>query len=256
MKDNHRQTRYTILNVPVDAVNMESALERVVEMIRSDQGRHFIAAVNFEKIMASRKNDLLKNVLPQASLLIPDGVGAVWGLKILYGVSTERVPGVDLMHNICRLAAQDGYRLFIYGSREEVNRKAVEKLQELYPGLNVVGRSNGYVKEDQQEVLIKGINNSGADILFVGLGSPKQEFWLQNYFPRVEVKVCQGIGGTLDTITGNVKRAPASFQRSGFEWLYRLYREPNRIRRQLIIPHFFMLLFYEKLNRLITDGKK
>jgi N-acetylglucosaminyldiphosphoundecaprenol N-acetyl-beta-D-mannosaminyltransferase len=238
--------RIRVLDVPVDYVNMSLALKYVEEAVINDKKGSYILAVNAEKFMQLRKNLSLKKIFEKASLLLPDGVGAVWALRWRYRLMTERVPSVDLMQNICKQSAVKGYRIFIYGAKEEVNKKAVEKFHSLYPGINIVGRSNGYVSQDDMEGLIDEINRSEADILFVALGSPKQELWIQKYLPKLNVKVCQGIGGTLDAITGQTKRAPALFQKLPLEWLYRLIIDPKRIRRQAIIPYFLFKVFTQK----------
>lgn len=152
------------------------------------------------------------------------------------------------MPNICREAAKKGYKIFLYGSKEDINKSAFEKLQNIYPGIQIVGRANGYLKDDEMPNLMKEINQSGADILFVALGSPKQEQWIEANLPKLNVKVCQGIGGTLDTIAGRVERAPVFFRKAGLEWLYRLIREPKRIRRQSALPIFALKILKEKLH--------
>jgi N-acetylglucosaminyldiphosphoundecaprenol N-acetyl-beta-D-mannosaminyltransferase len=142
------------------------------------------------------------------------------------------------MQAICAIAPERGYRIFVYGASEEVSADAVQKLRVRYPGINIVGRANGYVKEVDMPALVQRINALRPDILFVALGSPRQEEWLHRWLPELKVKVCQGIGGTLDTIVGRVKRAPAAWQRLGLEWLYRLVRQPSRIVRQAVLIRF------------------
>ena len=238
--------RIRVLDVPVDFVNMSLALRYVEEMVTHNRKGNYILAVNAEKFMQLRKDLFLKKIFEDASLLLPDGVGAVWALRWRYRLITERVPSVDLMQNICKESAEKGYRIFIYGAKEDSNRLAVEKLRDIYPGINIVGRSNGYVSKEGMQGLIDEINRSGADILFVALGSPKQEMWIKEYLPLLNVKVCQGIGGTLDAITGETKRAPALFQKLPLEWLYRLIIDPKRIRRQAVIPYFLFKVFTQK----------
>ncbi|NWF75470.1 MAG: WecB/TagA/CpsF family glycosyltransferase [Nitrospirae bacterium] len=241
--------RKNILGVPVDLIDMEGAIRHINDLIAGNSRNNYIFAINAEKVMALQKDSFLRQMAENASLLIPDGIGAVLALKLLYGKRAKRVPGVDLMHNICREAAEKGYKIFIYGAKEEINKKSVEKLHELYDGIKIVGRSHGYVTSDKMDYLLRQINESGADILFIALGSPKQEKWIQEYLPKLNVKVCQGIGGTLDTIVGIVKRAPESFQRLGLEWFYRLLKEPKRIRRQLVLPLFILKVLREKMRR-------
>ena len=163
----------------------------------------------------------------------------------LHGVRLSRVPGVEVMHAISRLSARKGYRIFIYGAKEEVSRIACERLQILYPGIHIVGRENGYLPAEKMPGLIDRINASGAEVLFLALGSPKQERWLSEHRDNLKtVRVCQGIGGTLDTIAGTVKRAPDVWCRLNGEWLYRLICEPQRVRRQMVLPVFAFLVFW------------
>lgn len=234
--------------MPVDIVDMTGALKYIDDLIQSNRNGNYIFAINAEKVMALQNDPFLRNMAENASLLVPDGIGAVLAIKLLHGIKISRVPGADLMQNICKEAAKKGYRIFIYGAKDDVNKDAVERLKKTYPGLNIVGRCSGYITEERMNELINQINESGADILFVALGSPKQERWIQDYLPKLNIKVCQGIGGTLDTIVGHVKRAPESFQKLGLEWLYRLLKEPRRIRRQLVIPVFVFNILKEKMK--------
>ena len=245
----NRIIRRDVLGSQVDVLDMDKALEFVDSCVRNDNGTsHYIVAVNPEKVFAIKSNDFLNDFLANASLVVPDGIGVVAAIKLLYGDTIGRVPGADLMQEICARAPHKGYRIFIYGGKEEVNREAVEVLQEKHPGLQVVGRANGYVSEDEMPSLIRQINESCADILFVALGSPKQEQWLYEHLAEVNVRVCQGIGGTLDTIVGNVPRAPKFFQRCHLEWFYRLLKQPSRIKRQAILPLFAAQIIAAKIK--------
>lgn len=232
--------RVRLLGIPVDCITMKSALGYIDERIRNARCGSYIMAVNPEKIMAAQKAPFLKNMFEHAGLLIPDGIGVVLGVRKVYGVWSQRVAGADLMQQICRVAAEKGYKIYIYGSKEGVNKKAVEILKSRYAGIQIVGRSHGYLGEDEMGNLVKAINDSGADILFVALGSPRQEQWIDTHLENLNVKICQGIGGTLDTITGEMKRAPALFQKFGLEWFYRLVAEPRRARRQAALPVFML----------------
>jgi N-acetylglucosaminyldiphosphoundecaprenol N-acetyl-beta-D-mannosaminyltransferase len=242
--------RVRILGIPVDHVDMNRALDFVDSAIRNNELQQYILAINPEKVIRLQRDSRLRSMSEKAALLIPDGIGIVLAIRWLYGLRATRVPGSELMPSICREAARKGYKIFLYGSKEDVNKSAVEKLQSTYPGIQIVGRANGYLKNDQMPNLIKEINESGADILFVALGSPKQEQWIQAYLPKLNVKVCQGIGGTLDTIAGRVKRAPTFFRWAGLEWLYRLMKEPTRIRRQTVLLIFALKILKERLRAI------
>jgi N-acetylglucosaminyldiphosphoundecaprenol N-acetyl-beta-D-mannosaminyltransferase len=248
----HEIERIRVLDIPVDDVNMEGALSFVDEQIQNRNNGGYILAVNPEKVFALRKRPFLKPLFEHASLLVPDGMGIVLAARVLYNRRMSRVPGADLMWNICANAQKNGYRVFLYGATEEVNRKAVENLKDSFPGMQIAGRSNGYVDEDQMDRLIEQINKVPVDILFVGLGSPRQEMWIHEYLPRLDVEICQGIGGTLDTVAGNVKRAPKMFQDMGLEWFYRLAKDPRRFRRQLALPAFAVEVLKERLRHRVA----
>lgn len=250
------KNRLEILDIWVDPVNMDDALTRVESFVQHGDRPHVIFASNPEKNFSFPKVPFLHESFRNADLLIPDGIGVVKAAQILHGVKLSRVPGVELMHNICELAANRRYRVFVYGAKEEVSSEACDKLQLLYPGLQIVGRANGYVKAEDMPQLIDQINGSQAEILFLALGSPTQEKWLAENKDRLQtVRVCQGIGGTLDTITGNVKRAPEFWCNYNLEWFYRLVSEPSRIKRQKVLPIFAARVIAAKL-KTVLGGKK
>lgn len=229
--------RVEILGVPVDAVDMKSALERIQSML-AGEGTHSIFAVNPEKVIAAQENPALLTALRGASLLVPDGIGVVFAAKLQRVSAMARVPGSDLMPAICELASQRGYSVFLYGAKPGVAAEAAKLLQARYPGLNVAGTQHGYVPVESTNETIDAINASGADVLFVGLGSPAQELWLHTNKHRLRVHACQGVGGTFDAICGNPKRAPRIIQRLHLEWLHRLILQPKRARRHSALPRF------------------
>jgi N-acetylglucosaminyldiphosphoundecaprenol N-acetyl-beta-D-mannosaminyltransferase len=244
--------RLKILDIWVDPVTKDEALCRVQTFLEKGTRPHTVFAVNPEKNFSVPRDPELYEIFRNADLLLPDGIGIVLAARILYGAKLVRVPGSDFIFDICRLAQHRKYNIFIYGASEEVNRVSSEKLCERFPGLLVVGRSNGYVEETDMPSLIKNINSLKVDILFLALGSPRQEKWFARYNGLLKtVKVCQGVGGTLDTIAGTVKRAPQVWQKLSVEWLYRLIKEPTRMHRQKILPVFVLLVFVAKLRNII-----
>jgi N-acetylglucosaminyldiphosphoundecaprenol N-acetyl-beta-D-mannosaminyltransferase len=230
---------------------MNQVISQVTDYIENGDRPHCIFAVNPEKNFSVPKDPSVYDTFKSADLLIPDGIGVVIALRILYGIKLSRITGVELMHSICELSARKGYKVFIYGAREEVNKSAAERLCVLYPGLTIAGRANGYIEKETMDNLVQQINASGAQILFLALGSPRQEKWFAAYKHSLEnIRVCQGISGTLDTIVGNVPRAPEVWQRIGLEWLYRLLSDPRRIKRQQALPLFAALVLWSKLKSL------
>ena len=243
--------RYPVLNIWVDDCTMEKALRQVDSFVKNNKGLKTVFASNPEKNYSVPENKILYESFRNADLLLPDGIGMVLAANFLHGAQIERVPGCELMQNICKLSADKGYKIFIYGAKEEVNKSAVEEIKKKYPSVKIAGRQNGYLCEEKMDDLIKRINESEAQILFLALGSPRQEIWISKYRHQLtNIKVCQGIGGTLDVLAGNVKRAPEFYCNMGLEWFYRLISEPKRIKRQAKLPLFAIQVLIRKFKLL------
>ncbi|MBA3307708.1 MAG: WecB/TagA/CpsF family glycosyltransferase [Chloroflexi bacterium] len=251
-----RPRRLRVLDAPVDSVDMAGALSYVSRYLREGTSPGTILAVNPEKVYALRKDPFLMRFFERGTLLLPDGIGVVMALNLLYRAGATRVAGADLMLGICDIAAREGQGIFVYGARERVNRRAVEILGQRFPGIRIVGRANGYLGPQEADDLLRTIAASGAEILFVALGSPAQERWMHEHLPGSTVRICQGIGGTLDTITGDVRRAPAIFRRLGLEWFYRLVRQPSRWRRQIVYPLFVAEVLQQAVRSRTRRGRR
>ena len=243
--------RISILDVPVDCIDMVRAVDVIDQAIHSDSCLTVIA-VNPEKVMSARRDATTLQSLRQAGLLIPDGIGVVWAARLLTGQRVGRVAGADLMPEICRLAESRGYRVFLYGAAPGIAERASQVLLERYPGLQVAGCQHGYVDDDDMDALIDRINDSAADVLFVALGSPRQELWIKRHADRLGVKVYQGVGGTFNVLAGEVRRAPVIFRRFNLEWFYRLITDPRRLGRQMILPVFGLLVVWQKIRQTVA----
>lgn len=231
--------RIDILGVPVDCVTMESAVDFADAAIgMKSAARMRIVAVNPEKIMKAQEDGTLMAFLQGCHLLLPDGIGVVLAARLLGLGPMVRVPGSEFMPALCKRAAKRGFKIFLFGGKPEVNNKVVDVLKATYPEIKIVGNRDGYVREIDMPELVAQINASKAEILFLALGSPKQEIWMDRYLPQTDVKLCQGVGGTFDVIAGNVKRAPLIFRKLNLEWFYRLLAQPKRIFRQTALPKF------------------
>ena len=247
------KSRLKILDIWVDPVSREEAIARVKNYLTEGTRPHSVLASNPEKFFLVPKDPTLYETYKNADLLLPDGIGIVLAVRALYGIDQKRIPGSEFIFDICNLSAYGGHGIFIYGAREEVNKKSVAILKDKYDGINIVGRSNGYVEASEMPKLIDRINASRAEVLFLALGSPRQEKWFASYKDSLKyVKVCQGIGGTLDTIGGNVKRAPEIWCRYNLEWLYRLLSDPKRIKRQIVLPGFVLLIMREIIKKRLN----
>lgn len=238
--------RIEIFNEPVDLLDFNTALESACKLALDRQKVSYVVAVNPEKVMTARRSKIIHDFICHADLAIPDGIGIVAAVRILLGKRIERVAGADLMQKICEESGKKGIKIFLYGAKEDVNAGAVDVLRKRYPDIQIVGRQNGYLPEEESEDLVSRVNASDADVLFLALGSPRQEKWMNQYGAKLRVGMCMGVGGTLDTIVGRVKRAPMAWQRAKLEWLYRLIRQPSRFWRQRRIFYFAARVLLEK----------
>jgi N-acetylglucosaminyldiphosphoundecaprenol N-acetyl-beta-D-mannosaminyltransferase len=244
-----KKERLKILNIPIDTYNINEAIEIIDHYIKHGKRSHSVFASNPEKNFSILNDEKLYHTFTNADLLIPDGIGMVIAARILKKQRISRVPGIELMDEICKLSYRKGYGIYVYGAKEEINKKAVEELEKRYMGIKIVGRSNGYVNKHDMINLIRDINDSNAKVLFLALGSPRQEKWFADHKDLLgNIRVCQGIGGTLDVIAGKVKRAPDWWRKNNLEWLYRLINEPARIKRQKILPRFLINVIIQKIK--------
>ena len=249
--------RLKILSIWVDPITEKESIEKIETILETGTKPHAIFASNPEKSFSVPKDPELYKAFKNADILLPDGIGMVIAAKLLYGIKVERVAGFETFLNICKIAAKKDKGVYLYGAKEEVSKKAADLLIKRYPGLKISGRSNGYVTENEMDDLVKKINESGADVLFMALGSPRQEKWFTKYKDSLKnIKICQGVGGSLDVIAGNVKRSPDIWIKYNVEWLYRLLAEPKRIKRQIVLPIFVMKIFFELINMKMGFSKK
>jgi len=246
----NQSNKVDILGIGVNAVTMQDVVSVSKEVI-NNKSQMSIIAVNPEKIIRSKSNLTLKNCLQSVEMLIPDGIGAVLAARILYGSKIGRVAGADLMPELCKMASQEDFKVFLFGAKEHVNQGAAESIKERFPRLKIAGRQNGYVNDEDTAELLDEINQSGAHILFVALGSPAQELWIEKNRSKLNVNVFQGVGGTFDVLSGKVVRAPRLFINMQLEWFYRLITDPRRLWRQRVLPVFAFKVLLTKFK--ITD---
>lgn len=234
--------RENYLGVDVCSVDMESVIDEVDNIIIRKKPS-FVVAINPEKIMKAEKDSKLTELLNNAAIQIPDGVGVIIASKLKGGKIRKRVTGIDLMQSICKNASKKGYKVFLLGAKPGVGDRAAEILMERYKGLKICGVRNGYFKDDEE--IINSIKEAHPDILFVAMGSPKQEYWIVKNMDSLGVPLLMGIGGSLDVICGNIKRAPQWMCSMGLEWLYRLLKEPTRIKRMMALPVFLIRVIFK-----------
>lgn len=243
-----------ILGTRVDKVDMVEALCSIDSFIKENTFHHIIT-LNAEIIYQAQFDEPLKKLINTAELVTPDGAGVVWASRHLGKPVPERVTGIDLMLKICLQAHHNNWRIFLLGGAPGVAQEAAEKLRAEYQNINIVGTHHGYFREKEEAKIINRINDAEPDILFVALGAPRQEFWINQHREELAAKVAIGVGGSLDVISGRVKRAPVWVQKMKLEWLARLIREPRRAKRMLSLPKFVMLVIKNKFEEE-TNNKK
>ena len=233
----------TILGVQVNTENYDELIPKVFRNIE-DKKKSLVVAINPEKLMKAKEDPELKALLNRAEFQIPDGIGVIIASKLKKGSISSRITGIDMMDRVVREAARTGRAVFLYGAKPGVADKAAQQLKQTYPDLIVAGTQDGY--ESDSSKVLDTINKAQPDILFVAMGSPKQELWIEQHRDNLYPMLFQGVGGSFDVLAGNVKRAPAAFQRFGAEWLYRLLKEPSRLKRQMNLPKFLFEVFKQK----------
>lgn len=233
------------MGVGFDDISVDRAVDWAHETIQGG-GKSYVVTPNPEIVWLCRRNKILLNAIAGAGLVLPDGIGIVYGAKILgTPLSCGRVPGIDFVGVLLAKMAQSGMSVFLLGAKPGVAETAGEKLLQMYPGLLIAGTADGYFSDDQ--AMVKKINSAHPDLLLVCLGAPKQELWITSQLNSLNVPLCAGLGGVLDVFAGNVKRAPMFFQRFGLEWLYRIAKEPRRLKRSLRLPLFLLAVIRKRL---------
>lgn len=230
-----------ILGYGVDGYDFEQALEYA-----QDNGGQ-VVTINPEMILAAQKSSEFSQIINDAELVIPDGIGVQIGLQIL-GHKVKRIPGIEFGYSLLEKYSIAGKRVALVGAKPEVIALAVKNLKDKMPNLNIVYFHDGYFSDDNE--IIKGLVESSADLILIALGSPKQEFFiskLKSYMPN---SLMIGLGGSFDVWAGVVKRAPKIYQKLGLEWLYRTIKEPQRFKRIFpTLPLFLLKVLKERVSR-------
>ena len=229
----------TILGVKIDKITADDALKKAEEMVRAP-GVSAIYTPNPEIVMAGYENPEFQKILNQADLCTPDGIGVVYASRMLKDPVPERVAGFDLTCGLLNSIAKTGEGVFLFGAKPGVAEKAKANLEKDYPGLVVAGCHDGYFKPEDEDAIIEQINASGAKLLLVCLGAPKQELWIHRNRNKLAVNLCMGVGGALDVFAGEVKRAPDMFIKLNLEWFYRFCKQPSRLGRFAALPKFIL----------------
>lgn len=244
-----------ILGCRLDAVDADEATEAILRFARDRAGAQ-VVTLGTEMVVFAQREQRYRSVVNGCALSLCDTVGLLAAARSR-GVSLrDRVTGVELLEHLCARAAKEGISIFLFGGGPGIADRAAEELQRRYPGLRVAGTRNGYFAEEESAQIAQQIHASGAQLLFAGMGFPKQEYWLAAHLRETGCGAGIGVGGSFDVVSGNVERAPEGWRKLGLEWLYRLVKEPHRWRRQLALPHFVLLFAGESVRSRFAAGKR
>ena len=238
--------KISIYGVGYNNVTLDEAAALCEELMLEEKN-HMVVTPNAEIGYMASKDIKLERILNRADVVIADGVGVVYASRIYRTPVKAKVPGVELGVKVLENAAKSGRGVFFLGAKPGVGDMAAAKISEKIPGINFVGIRDGYFKSDEE--VINEINASGAEILFVCLGAPKQEFWMAENFDKLNCRLMLGLGGSLDSYAGTVKRAPDIFIKLGLEWFYRLLKEPKRFGRMLALPKYMFAVIFDSFRK-------
>ncbi|MEV6596534.1 WecB/TagA/CpsF family glycosyltransferase [Actinoplanes sp. NPDC051346] len=221
-------TRHDLFGIPVDALSLGEAVEVCMDAV--DRGELLeVGVVNAAKIVKMCQDAALRDAVLGCDLIVADGQSVVWASRLLHRRLPERVAGIDLFQRLLYMAEVEDRSVYFLGARPEVLERMVERVGAQHPDLRIAGSHHGYYCEDETAAIAEAVKASGADLLFLGMTSPKKEVFVATYGARTGAKVVHGVGGSFDVLAGVVQRAPLIWQRMGFEWLYRVLQEPRRL---------------------------
>jgi len=228
-----------ILGVKIDAVTKQEALDKLLGFLEGDIN-HTVFTPNPEFVLEAGKDGEFKNILNKGDLVVPDGVGLIIASRFAGTRLKERVTGCDLVFSLFDAVKDAGRTVYFFGGKPGVAERAKSNMEERYPGLSIVGCSDGYCDKKRERAVIREIQALKPDILLVFNSFPNQEKWIYEHRNRLPVKITAGLGGSVDIMAGTVRRAPALMRRLGLEWFWRLLCQPSRIKRMYKLPWFLI----------------
>ncbi len=247
-----------LLGCEFSEVDKASTTTWVRNQLMNDKASGYIMTVNVAILMMMRTDKVLADFIKNASLTVVDGQPIVWLSRLLGKPLTERVPGVDLMEDMVRVASETGKSVYLLGAKETTVNKVADRLTQKYPNLILAGVADGYFSHEEAGVRADKVRESGADLLIVAMGVPRQENFLRDNWDRFGVKLAIPVGGSFDVIAGETKRAPVWMQKSGMEWFYRMCQEPRRLFKRYLVTNtqFIVLGMLSLFNERILSRVK
>jgi len=231
-------TTYSLFNLPVHL--LDNYIDWLEERLKQRIGTH-VVTINAEMTMLAESDSNLASIIRQANLVVPDGAGVIFYLR-LRGIKQQRCPGIELAESLLDRLAKDSESELVcfYGGAPETSAIATQKWQQKIPRLSIMNQ-HGYLSWEEEQQWLKRLQEAQPTIIFVGLGVPRQELWIKQNRHLCHDSIWIGVGGSFDIWAGNKTRAPLWLRNNNLEWLYRLYQEPWRWKRMLVLPKFFFL---------------
>jgi N-acetylglucosaminyldiphosphoundecaprenol N-acetyl-beta-D-mannosaminyltransferase len=241
--------RVKLFGYPIHILTPDEGLQVVSDSIIEGQNLH-IVTLNPEMIMQGEENPELGAILKSANLILPDGAGAVWALKVFGHPHVQRLPGIEFSERLLDLATENNYKVALIGARPEILEQTVTNLQQRYPGLNIAYHQHGFFDSpDHEAEVAKACAAIDPQVVLVALGVPKQEQWIAKYQPLFHGTIFAGVGGSFDVWSGMTKRAPEFYRKLNLEWFYRISSEPWRLKRiYKTLPMFVVKVILYKLG--------
>jgi len=245
--------RFQVLGVKIDAVQISEAILEMQRWIARRENGRYIAVTGMHGIIEARHNPEFQSALAEADLVVADGMPIVWIGRLRVHSMRRRVYGPELMFQFCNQTASSGYRHYFLGGAPGVGEDLTRKLRVACPGIEVVGVHSPPFRptsDSEDAAIIAAINRAAPDVLWLGLGTPKQELWIRKHRAKLRVPVMIGVGAAFDFLSKRKKQAPAWMQENGLEWFFRLCQEPGRLWKRYLLggPEFCLLLALEKLG--------
>jgi N-acetylglucosaminyldiphosphoundecaprenol N-acetyl-beta-D-mannosaminyltransferase len=242
MEAEQESRRVPLFGVHIDPLRMDELLERIDALVRARRRTQYVD-INAAKAVMLRDDPRLVRIVRQCGLVAADGQAVVWTSRLVGRPLPERLAGIDVMARLFRLAEARGYSVYLLGATPEVLDRAERAIRRDCPRLRIAGAHHGYFGEEESDELARSIRTTGADLLVVGMPSPKKEYWLEEHLETTGAVFAMGVGGSFDVVAGALRRAPPWMRRAGLEWLFRLVQEPRRLWRRYLVGNLrFTLL--------------
>ncbi|HRS54481.1 MAG TPA: WecB/TagA/CpsF family glycosyltransferase [Bacteroidales bacterium] len=243
----------SLFNIKFSNLTLKETIEIIDSNIRNNIKTIYMD-INTDKIVYAYENNYMFDIINSCDIVNPDGMAVFWASKFLGKPLKERIAGVDLFVELIKVSAEKGYRIYFLGAKQEVLEKMIKNIKEKFNNEIIAGYRNGYFEENEEERIVEMINDSGAEILFIGITSPKKELFIERNRDKLNVNFIMGVGGSFDVLAGHIKRAPIWVQKIGMKWLYRVYQEPRRLWKRYAVSNIKFIKIF--LLELLKNKKK